>query len=69
MPWRAEGPLGAPVAEAVDALRRHVHAPDGPFRLLVGADAPDQVTAALQVRCEDYAEDDRLLWPAPAATP
>ncbi len=69
VPWRAEGPLGAPVAEAVDALRRHVQAPDGPFRLLVGEDAPDQVTAALRVRCEDYAEDDRFVWPAPAATP
>lgn len=68
VPWRAEGPLGAPVAEAVDALRRHVHAPDGPFRLLVGADAPDQVTAALRARCEDYAEDDRFTWPTPAVT-
>ncbi|MEK6466746.1 SDR family NAD(P)-dependent oxidoreductase [Pseudonocardia alni] len=69
VPWRAEGTLGAPVAEAVDALRRHVHASDGPFRLLVGADAPDQVTAALRARCEDYAEDDRFVWPAPVATP
>lgn len=68
VPWHTDGPLGAPVAEAVEALRRHVHAPDGPFRLLVGADAPDQVTAALQARCEDYAADDRFVWPAPAAT-
>lgn len=68
VPWRTEGPLGAPVDVAVEALRRHVVAPDGPFRLLVGDDAPGQVTTALRARCADYADDDRFTWPAPDGT-
>ncbi|WP_226350528.1 SDR family NAD(P)-dependent oxidoreductase [Pseudonocardia sp. ICBG601] len=68
VPWHTEGPLGAPVDVAVEALRRHVAAPDGPFRLLVGADAPGQVTTALRARCEDYAGDSRFTWPAPDST-
>ncbi|MEJ8280897.1 SDR family NAD(P)-dependent oxidoreductase [Pseudonocardia spirodelae] len=68
VPWPADGPLGAPVDVAVEALRAHVRAPDGPFRLLVGDDAPGQVTAALRARCADYAGDDRFAWPVPEGT-
>lgn len=50
-------------AVAAAALLAHVDRPEGPLRLLVGDDAPDQVAMALDARRVDYAQDPRLTWP------
>lgn len=69
VPWDTSGvaheDLGAPVEVAAQALLDHVRADDGPLRLLVGDDAPDQVRAALEARRDDYARDPRFTWPEP----
>lgn len=63
----AEGgddPEGSDPAVAAAALLAHLDRPDGPLRLLVGDDAPEQVAMALDARRTDYARDARFSWPA-----
>ena len=52
-----------PATTAAAALRALVDAPDGPLRALIGATAPQLVTAALDARRADYADDRRFDWP------
>jgi len=59
-----DGSTDAPPSVAVAALRAHVAAADGPLRLLVGADAPGYVAAALAARRDDYARNPGFTWPA-----
>lgn len=70
VPWDLTAPTddaapGDPDPEvAAAALIAHVRSgSDGPLRLLVGDDAPDQVAAALAVRRADYERDPRFTWP------
>jgi NAD(P)-dependent dehydrogenase (short-subunit alcohol dehydrogenase family) len=58
----APGEASAAVAAAV--LLAHVDADEGPLRLLVGDDVPEQVAMALDARRVDYAGDPRFSWPA-----
>lgn len=56
VPWPAgDTSDGTPVAEVAAALLAHVQDPDDArLRLLIGADAPGQVGAALDLRLQDY---------------
>jgi NAD(P)-dependent dehydrogenase (short-subunit alcohol dehydrogenase family) len=67
VPWKP-APIAAdstepPPAAATAVLLAHLDQPDGPLRLLIGQDAPEQVAAALAIRRDDYARDPRFLWP------
>lgn len=59
VPWPAgDTSDGTPVAEVAAALLAHVQDPDDArLRLLIGADAPGQVGAALDLRLQDYGRD------------
>ncbi len=57
-----------PATTAASALRALVDAPDGPLRALIGATAPQLVTAALDARRADYADDRRFDWPTGGAS-
>ncbi|MTD15513.1 SDR family NAD(P)-dependent oxidoreductase [Nakamurella sp. YIM 132087] len=63
IPWPAADPeedQGADPATAAAALIRHLDADDGPLRLLIGDDAPEQVRLAMDRRLEDYRKDPRF---------
>lgn len=66
VPWPASGEDdGQPDPRvAAEVLLAHVHADDGPLRLLVGDDAPEHVAMALDARRQDYTRDPRFTWPA-----
>ena len=65
VPWDVGSAVSTepPPSVAAAALLAHVDAPDGPLRLLIGADAPVHVAAALDLRRQDYQCDPRFTWP------
>ena len=65
VPWPTGDSAGGTEPSAVAAaILAHVERPDDPrLRLLIGDDAPGQVSAALRQRREDYAHDDRYSDP------
>jgi NAD(P)-dependent dehydrogenase (short-subunit alcohol dehydrogenase family) len=48
---------------AARALLEHLDRPEGPLRLLIGTDAPEQVGMALAMRRDDYAHNHDFVWP------
>ena len=71
VPWPTDDdtePTDEPAAIAAAAIRTLVDAPDGPRRVVVGADAPRLVRAALDARRIDYERDPRFDWPKCAET-
>lgn len=50
---------------AARALLEHLDRPEGPLRLLIGTEAPEQVGMALAVRRDDYAHNRAFIWPPP----
>lgn len=62
VPWPQDQPMdGTSPTESAAAIITHVGANDDQrFRVFVGDDAPGQVRAALDLRLDDYARDDRF---------
>lgn len=66
LPWDMSQQPADPSAdprEAARAILAHVTRGTGPLRLLVGADAPEHVAAALARRRDDYRENAGFAWP------
>lgn len=64
VPWPSEpGTTGGGTAPAdiAAAILAHVAAPEGPLRLLLGDDAPEQVAAVAGMRDADYRRDPRYV--------
>jgi NAD(P)-dependent dehydrogenase (short-subunit alcohol dehydrogenase family) len=61
VPWPPGDSAGGTTAtEAAAAILAHVASEDGPLRVLIGDDAPEQVAAALDLRRQDYSRDTRF---------
>ncbi|MET0283740.1 MAG: SDR family NAD(P)-dependent oxidoreductase [Polyangiales bacterium] len=66
LPWDMKEKQNDPAAqpsEAAQSLYAHVTAESGPLRLLVGAEAPEQVQTALSRRRDDYQRNKGFTWP------
>lgn len=66
LPWDMSGKADDDAADPRDAaaaLLAHVRRTDGPLRLLIGKEAPEQVGAALAKRRDDYVANTGFAWP------
>lgn len=52
-------------ADLARALLEVADSPTGPLRVLIGTDAPPAARMALEMRRDQYEQDERFNWPAP----
>ncbi|WP_285364319.1 SDR family NAD(P)-dependent oxidoreductase [Microbacterium sp. LMC-P-041] len=61
VPWPpGDSAGGTTPSDAAAAILAHVASDNGPLRVLIGDDAPEQVAAALDLRRQDYSRDPRF---------